>query len=78
MPIAKGKKSNVPLYIDDAAVTAPISEEKADKFVSKSKKYANNFYRLYASGANAITEYQVRQENKKLSKRKKDNRRLGR
>lgn len=78
LPVAKGKKSDVPLYIDEDAVLAPIEEEKADIFTSKSKNYKEKFYRLYASGANAVFEYHSLQQAKKLAKIKREQRRQGR
>ena len=77
LPIAKGKKSNVPLYIDEDAVLAPVTEEKADKFASKSKNYVTNFYKLYASGANAIFEHSSLEKAKKLEKKRREQRRKG-
>ena len=64
LPIAKGKHY-VPIFIDEDAELKPIEKETAEKFISKSKKYKNNFYKLYASGANNLYDYYNMQSSKK-------------
>ena len=58
LPIAKGPKKDVPLYIETDATMTFLTEESVEYFVAKSPYYKTNFYRLYASGLNAIYEYQ--------------------
>ncbi len=61
LPIAKGKKMNVPVYINDSATLASVTPTKALKFAKKSKNYVTNFYKTYASGLNAIYEHQAKE-----------------
>ena len=56
-PLAKGKRDGVPLYVSDDAKIEYCTLNKASEKIESMDGYEMEFYRLYASGYNAINDH---------------------